>query len=64
MVGDIVLGVILVAIPVGFWFTRNAKGPSGPEIAQKQTEERAGVGPTGEPTGWFGPDDPKPPANY
>jgi hypothetical protein len=30
MAEDIILGVVLLAIPVGLWLTRNAKGPGGP----------------------------------
>jgi hypothetical protein len=30
MIEDIVIGAVIVAVPVGFWPTRHAKGPHGP----------------------------------
>ena len=36
-----------VRVPVGYWFTRNAKGPSHTEIELQRPAE--GVGPMGQP---------------
>ena len=60
MVEVLIPAAIVVAIVAGFWFTRNAKGPTQAEMAQKATETNASVGPTGEPMGGWD-DDLKPP---
>jgi hypothetical protein len=60
MVEILIPAAIVVAIVAGFWFTRNAKGPTQAEMVQKATEANASVGPMGQPMGGWD-DDLKPP---
>lgn len=52
MLAAIIIGAIVVALVVGFWLTRNAKGPTQSEVILKTTEAEARIGPRGEPTDW------------
>lgn len=52
MVGDIVMGGVLVAVVVGFWLTRNAKrGPTPGDAETRTIDFVSRYGPTGEPIG-------------
>ena len=62
MVGAIVIGAIVLALIVGFWLTRNAKGPTSSEVILRTAEAEARVGPTGEPMGWG--EESKPPPDH
>ncbi len=62
MVGAIVIGAIVLAVIVGFWLTRKAKGPTTSEVTLKTAEAEARVGPTGEPMDWG--EGNKPPPDY
>lgn len=60
MVGAIVIGAIVVALIVGLWLTRNAKGPTSSDVILKTAEAEARVGPTGEPMNWGDGTEPPP----
>jgi len=52
MVVAIIIGVVLVALLVGYWLTRNARGASQTEIIDEEVHELASVDAAGEPMEW------------
>jgi len=52
VVAAIIIGVVLIALLVGYWLTRNDRVTTQTEIEEEGFQERANVDSLGEPTDW------------
>lgn len=62
MLDPIIVGVVVLALIVGLWLTRNAKGPTLSSRLSEARKVKASIDPTGDPMDWG--EDYKPPPDY